>query len=194
MVPRVVITGCARSGTKYMSRVLKRHGLDVEHERVGSDGTVDWKWAPLVDPAGVMVLHQVRHPLKVIASCRTLIRSSWEYISRHIAVSVPPKGVQITPDVLLLRCMNYWAQWNSKVERKALFRFRVEDLEYDLEAICSYFGCDPDPRVLEFVPKDLNTRRWKFKPVTWDDLSRISVEDTRAIRGMAKRYGYEDAP
>lgn len=77
-----VVTGCGRSGTKYMAEVLKRCGLKCDHEGVfdppvrsveipaGLDGDVSWAAAPFVSAmaSGTKVLHQVRHPLDVISS------------------------------------------------------------------------------------------------------------------------------
>ena len=40
---KVLITGCGRSGTQYLSEVLKYHDLDFLHEDIrGKDGTISW--------------------------------------------------------------------------------------------------------------------------------------------------------
>lgn len=83
----LLITGCGRSGTTYISAVLQEFGLDVRHECYGADGicswpmtVVDddlpWKWLPPgrnKDMKFTHILHQVRHPLKVIASFYTYV-------------------------------------------------------------------------------------------------------------------------
>jgi hypothetical protein len=40
-----IVTGCARSGTTYMSKVLQACGLRCPHEEWGPDGTVAWQYA-----------------------------------------------------------------------------------------------------------------------------------------------------
>ena len=40
-----LITGCGRSGTTYMAKLLKAHGIDAGNERIGSDGVVGWQFA-----------------------------------------------------------------------------------------------------------------------------------------------------
>ena len=38
----LLITGCARSGTTYISKVLLQGGFEVGHERMMSDGVSSW--------------------------------------------------------------------------------------------------------------------------------------------------------
>ncbi len=76
-----VITGCARSGTAYMAALLDGLGLRVGHEVVfdprtrhfdgwqGQNGDSSWLAAPfLADLGDALVVHQLRHPLKVVRS------------------------------------------------------------------------------------------------------------------------------
>ena len=81
-VTRFVVTGCARSGTGYISQLLTELGARTEHERVfdpfttrferwgRSPGESSWLAVPFLDelPDDVVVLHQVRHPADVIRS------------------------------------------------------------------------------------------------------------------------------
>lgn len=76
-----VVTGCARSGTTYMSAVVSGLGLRFGHEVVfgprtrafegwqGQHGDSSWLAAPFLDQIGdAPVFHQIRHPLKVVRS------------------------------------------------------------------------------------------------------------------------------
>jgi hypothetical protein len=77
-----VVTGCARSGTTYLSVVLSRLGLRCGHEVVfgprtrsfegfrGQHGDSSWLAVPFLPelPADTLVLHRVRHPLRVVRS------------------------------------------------------------------------------------------------------------------------------
>lgn len=87
---RFVVTGCARSGTKYMSRLLSAADIRCSHERVFKverlkqidhpadyfvdrpevAGDASWCAAPFLNhlPDGTVVLHQVRNPIDVIRS------------------------------------------------------------------------------------------------------------------------------
>jgi hypothetical protein len=77
-----VVTGCARSGTRYISRLLSDLGLACGHERLFTPwtrsvppfgklrGDSSWVAAPYLDalPSDVVVLHQIRHPMAVTRS------------------------------------------------------------------------------------------------------------------------------
>src|SRR4051794_440119 len=76
-----VVTGTARSGTAYTAMLLSGLGLRIGHEDVfgprtrsfdgwhGQDGDSSWLAAPFLDQLpDALVLHQVRHPLKVVRS------------------------------------------------------------------------------------------------------------------------------
>jgi hypothetical protein len=77
-----VVTGCARSGTAYLAAVFSRLGLSCGHEVVfgprtrrfdgfdGQHGDSSWLAAPFLAqlPDDTLILHRVRHPLKVVRS------------------------------------------------------------------------------------------------------------------------------
>lgn len=76
-----VVTGCGRSGTGYMAKVMSEIGYACGHERVFNiyerppfaarelKGDASWLAAPFVQHLdGTLVLHQVRHPVEVIRS------------------------------------------------------------------------------------------------------------------------------
>jgi hypothetical protein len=222
---KLLVTGCGRSGTKYIALVLRRLGLDVQHEAMGRDGVVSWYMA--VDAEGVPfgparqdcefehVLHQVRHPLAVIASAASFKPQTWEFICAHIPVSMV--------DPLPLRCAKYWYYWNLEAERVAHWRYRVEDLTSVFETLCARLRVRGDTAVLERVPTDLNTRArgrvfhyWQemlyrlhleqqqsllprcarpqlkgpSAPVLWADLASLDADLAAKIRAKAVQYGY----
>jgi hypothetical protein len=153
---RLLITGCGRSGTKYISFVCRRLGVDVRHERLGRDGIASWtmetrRFGP---PNGAVrfehVFQQVRHPLPVIASVRSFEPASWEFISRHI---------RCPPDAPVeLRGARYWLGWNELAERVAEWRYRIEDIDNQLEEFCARIGASFDSTALRRVPRNVNTR------------------------------------
>jgi hypothetical protein len=164
----LVIIGCGRSGTKFISK-----HLGLGHEKLEDSGLACWQ--SVVDGNGFydiqpgdFILHQVRHPLDVISSCHTiLMQSSWELIHRHID-SVDEE------DSLLSKCMNYWYHWNLMAEKRALATYRVED-------------------VFSEVSHSTNTRKeWEaYNRIEWIDLKREDRKLCKAIRKLAKRYGYD---
>ena len=99
-----LITGCGRSGTMYMAKMLQSAGLDVGHEALGQDGVVSSIWAVADDwypsyhqqrkrPAFDVVLHQVREPLATIGSLTTAQPGSWRWNARHIPIRLGEDSV-----------------------------------------------------------------------------------------------------
>ena len=203
----VLITGCGRSGTTYISNVLRKAGLGVKHERVGSHGTASWYFA-VNDTAPVLphekhkrhangetrgdfcfevVLHQVRHPLKVIASAKEILHSKdWLFIAKHIGVhpGLPP----------LNRGMRYWLWWNAKVARMMPeHTYRIEDIEAEWPTICRLLGMPAQP--LPDVSREMNSATGHLlpKPLSWGALEAMSREPgmVSAVRRQAELYGYE---
>ena len=126
---RLLVSGCGRSGTKYIAFVLQRMGLDVRHERLGRDGISSWTMAVTTEerfygpPSSAasfkQVFHQTREPLSVINSCLSFTDRSWDFICENI-----PCPRAASPDI---RAATYWLLWNEKVEKIATWRYRIED-------------------------------------------------------------------
>jgi hypothetical protein len=158
---RLLITGCGRSGTKFVTHVLRRLGLDVRHERMGADGIASWTMAVDADAVawGVsprdydfeQVFHQVRDPRQVIASATTFKPRSWSFIYAHTAI---PED-----DPVLLRAAKYWYYWNLEAEKVAGWRYRIDAFPDVFEEFCSRLDVEPDRTVLAQVDPDVNTRR-----------------------------------
>jgi hypothetical protein len=156
----LLVTGCGRSGTKYISFVLRRLRRDVPHERLGRHGVCAWTMAgPTEDrPYGPCealrfehVFHQVRDPLEAIASATTFGDESWRYICANTPCSLD--------EPVLVRSARYWLAWNMRVERIATWRYRIEALPDVFPEFCERVGRDVDLSALARVPTDVNTRR-----------------------------------
>lgn len=199
-----LITGCGRSGTKYIAKVLQLAGLDVEHEALGKDGSVSWPLAFASDsypecqqsvkyPEFDVVLHQVRHPLKVIKSFMTVASPySWDYVYRQ---------TPITPDLSLLdRRVRYWYYWNLQAESIADMTYRIENLKNRWGEFCDLMQINLNYGRLSQVPKDTNAKidtkkhrrrkRRKSRLITWKRIENNSDFYTKVIK-LGRRYGYK---
>jgi len=86
---KVVLIGCGRSGTTFMTDVLKKNGYKVGHECLGQDGGCGWK---LLEKHNVdlwegdcdNVIHIVRNPLDCIASMQTHVQSLFDTLSVNL--------------------------------------------------------------------------------------------------------------
>jgi hypothetical protein len=202
-------------------------GLDVGHEELGKDGISSWYLAVDCDTApfgpgsrGLLfdhVFHQVRHPLKTIASLTTLKPESWAFIAEHTEVD--------PSEPILRRCARYWLDWNRLTERIASYQYRIEDLPEQFRTMCCTLGIKEDRSKLERLPRDLHsrkdepllyafekflyhTRTWwgtplrhllsgksrprEFQDLTWAELDRHAHDLAPAVRDLATAYGYTD--
>lgn len=198
-----LITGCGRSGTKYITRVLQKAGLDVEHEGYGKDGSVSFilafepDWYPCYhDEDNVIkefdvVLHQVRHPLKVIKSFMTVASdATWDYVYHHIP---------ITSDMNLIdRTVRYWYYWNLQAESISEMTYRIENLQYRWSEFCKRMGIKM--RYPRNIPTNTNHktgtkihRPKKFKrakQLMWKDIKKNSGFYYKVVE-LGRRYGYK---
>jgi hypothetical protein len=195
---RLLITGCGRSGTKYITHLLRRLGLDVRHERMGEDGITSWGMAvdagcvawgvPFRNFAFDHVFHQVRDPREVIASATTFKPDSWSFIRAHTPISLD--------EPVLLRAAKYWYYWNLEAEKIAHWRYRIDTFHEVFDEFCSRLRLTPDRRVLEHVDPDVNTRRRGRAFHLYEELcERLRLEPSRAIKrwlsATSARAGYE---
>ncbi len=168
---RLVVTGMARSGTKYMAEVLTAGGLQCTHEKVfGSCDQIDLDEARRESSCfaaphlgelhpSTAVVHLVRNPFAWLKSWRTkridastldrVLYPNYSWDSQHDHV---------------IAAMQAWVCWNLLCESWAWARYRVEDLSADqLMEIASMSGSGLSTARISFadalrrVPKDVNT-------------------------------------
>lgn len=191
-----LITGCARSGTHYIAKVFRLHGLEVSHEGDARYGIVSWTmavdsdhspWGPAANNYYFKhIFHQVRHPLKTIASVMTTEpKRSWHFICKE----VPDIKLK---DPLIVRAAKYWYYWNLKAESKAEMTYRLEDASSALPEMSRILGYTFDTAFLNQVPSDAGARKRKPRHLTWLDL-RKALNDSLydKIICLAERYGYD---
>lgn len=185
-----LITGAGRSGTKYIATVLRKCGLDVGHEGLGESGIVsgfycfDADWYPndrhpVPRPQFDLILHQVRHPLRVIASMQTT--HSWEWACQFLPID------ESAP--LLQRCCYNWLIPNETAERQAAFTYRIENLEGVWSELQRLIGFDASYKIAASLPNDINSR--PHGNVTWNDVQKAVPEAYSTIVNAAERYGYQ---
>lgn len=186
----IMISGCGRSGTRYITFVLRRLGMDVGHERIGNDGIASWCTAVETEalPWGESIknvtfnkiFHQVRHPLKVIPSVCTFKENSWQLICNYIPCSMD--------EPVMLRSAKYWYYWNIEAEKMAEWRYRIEEFSDVFDEFCWRLNVPIDRSALESVPTDINTRRHGYLVHFYDEfLERLSVNRKFLFRNALKK-------
>ena len=212
------IIGCGRSGTRYSASLFQALGLDITHEldrelpgSTGRDGISSWFLAvddpnPPNGPSDIGIdfqytLHQVRHPLLVIASFAQFILKegtrSPEFIERHIPglkSDLDTNDLSIKQK-LILQAARYWYEWNLMAEQKATETLRLEELDFHLDRICDLLDLPFDPDVPDLVSKKTNERQWYIQEapwvISWADLYSLDPVLTENIKNLSAKYGYE---
>lgn len=192
----VLITGCGRSGTTFIAKSLTSAGLDVRHEYLGKDGSASWYMnvestnAPYgcrstVGLRFTHIFHQVRHPLKTIASINySSHASSFAYVAAYVP------EIDLTHDSRLVQSAKYWYYWNLLAEAKAEWRYRIEDIDSVWDEMSQRLGVFLDRSVLSQQSRKTNTRG-DTGGLTWMQLQAEIPADLFAnIQSMALRYGY----
>ena len=169
---RICIVGAPRSATVYMTKLLCKLGYEIGHEQSGPDGSVGYHLAA-IRPDNCF--HQVRHPLKQIASM--MGHRNWGFCDQIIDV----------PDLKLLGCMTMWLKFNELCEGVCVWRYCIEDLPWDefLRRI-GHKQCKlPD------IPKDINADK-RTKSLDWCSLFDCNAELANRIYDKSKEYGYDN--
>lgn len=226
----LLVTGCGRSGSRYTASALTAAGLPCTHERVftGRDGDVtgvigghaesSWfavPWMSRLQP-DTLVMHQVRDPLKCIASYvgmgffdhRPRERPLWKHYVKRAVGTPPSSQLRIIrmverfqpdvfePDTPARRGAMFWLCWNEWVEQQCrdlgltYRRIRLEDI--DCAVITGLINevrgtARADAdRRIATIPTDTNTRG-RRSSLSWSDLG----ENGDAVARLARRYGYE---
>jgi hypothetical protein len=188
----VLVTGCIRSGTAYTTQVLRNLGLDVVHEGSGKDGSVSAflgkpgvklpPWHGLELPRYDIILHQVRHPVPVVASMRPSSDHFWTFARDYAGVD---------GKTVLLRSMQYWDRWNRIVEARAQATYRIEHAPWP--ELCAVLGITYDAKKIAAVSKQTNSRQNHphYRRLFWTDLEAADVDLCVRIRELATHYGYD---
>lgn len=205
MTPKFIGVSTGRVGSKYTARVFESSGIPTTHETVYTahhleDGLPDWtrpelgEWSaqvvPFLDDFDGVVFHQVRHPLKVIASY--LDFGLFHNPARHGAEGLfMARHANITGEDPIGEASRFYWEWNRLCEAHATKRWRVEEVSIDtIQEAAEMVGAEVHAaqirEVLADTPKDMNTRA-RDNSVDWSDIP----DDWRPrVENMAERYGY----
>ncbi|MDY6960013.1 MAG: hypothetical protein SVK08_12760 [Halobacteriota archaeon] len=203
--PPIIITGCGRSGTLYITKFWKVLGLSIGHEKYKTDGIASW-YLPIGDRLeqikaeiglpNALFFHQVRHPLKVISS---MFPRQWTepIIAEMSDVRDPEKESR------LLQTMKYWYWWNVAVEITfpIALRYRIEDIQKRelIERLAKLTGTNSKGKVSKIRQISTKThttynqmyRSKGYKHIfTWEELEKENPDMCWLIWKKAESYGY----
>jgi hypothetical protein len=150
---RLLVTGCGRCGTEFMSVLLCRLGISSQHEGVFNPqphkphGVAHWlttdyvaesSWlgAPEIGnlPPRFSVLHLVRNPLDSIRSFVGIKFFSEEELTRNTYTQFAKRfcPAAFEPVHEVERALTFWVMWNREVIEEAT---RAKSLNYERQRI-----------------------------------------------------------
>lgn len=180
---KLLISGCGRSGTKYITKLLNELNVIAFHEvqETKCEVIVDWHLLCNNPFKEIPMIHQVRDPLKTISSVTKISSVSWDLIKEKIPIE--------KTDSTILKAMKYYYHWNKLAQTQSLYTYRVENIENEIEKILELVGVkEYDKSIIDNIPKNVNTR--KHTDYSWDILKRIDLPLANKIIELGKSYGY----
>ena len=145
----IIIVGCPRSGTKYVSELLKSNNINVGHEEYGRNGIVSWMVASrdgrsLYGPSYSKVMynihkvgrytrnhkikpkivHQYRDPLECISSLTSLGDASWDFLNKYLNFEL----VLGPSPTIVEKAMLVWYEWNLRCEKLATLTYNIKEV------------------------------------------------------------------
>ena len=214
---KVLVTGCGRSGTQYMTKALRTMGLRVGHERFREDGIVSWYLAEdsrvklfkdIIGKNPICYIHLVRHPLKVINSMYKIILNP-NRTGLNIFTQKYPEQCQGLkhPAAIVTK---WWIFWNDLVSKNypRASLIKIEDLQKPAYINLIANAIDSQKNRQELIPKILNLdtkmhtmdayqkklmlRRYGKdfqKTITMQDIESFGLDDN--LKRTALKYGYK---
>lgn len=197
--PDFVIVGTGRSGTRYISQLLRAAGVKCGHENWWSlkfepttrlQGDASWIATFQVTGFEGHVFHQIRDPLKVITS---LVRGRPELVPGTIPHEFRSRWVEMTGDPLQ-DAIAVVIAWVKRAEAVSEWTWRLEDVDPELlREICSRIDRPISEqraaRAFAAVSRSTNAHRTPDTlPLRWDEIPPSDLKDE--VQSIARRFGY----
>jgi len=198
---KLIVTGCPRSGTMFMSRLLSQGGISCNHEFFyGMPGQATAKSRAIAEASwlavpflgrdkkewGAKVIHIVRNPLKQMSSLAHM------HVFEEHAFRANPYSMfkelhlpNLRRHRLLDRYIYFWVRWNDSIIKHADFTYRLEDIVKNPQEVFDDLKHDT-----KGVKLDVS------KENAYDNVKQLKLKDFEdclyyeELIEEAKRYGY----
>lgn len=179
--PAIIGTGCARSGTAFLAKLLTQGGIPMGHEtmfgcpgfgewREGMVGDVSWLATPFLvreKKRGAVVIQIVRHPLKHISSMNHVRTFEDHNFKANIYTIYKELYIPTLRRYRVLdRYIVNWIKWNQMAEKHADLVYRLEDLIEDPYELFDDLGVDVKGKTID--TKKVNSYN-NVKQLKWED-------------------------
>ena len=135
---QLLVTGCPRSGTRFAAEFFQANGLDIQHERAGKHGTVEWRHAYTRKPVFQSVISLSRHPMLTIRSLTDLMigikthnadKITWRYIK--MMADLGHFRHHLDKEMWVEAAVEWWISVYRYHIEQGYRRVRLEDLSGD---------------------------------------------------------------
>ena len=197
-----LITGMPRSGTRFMTALFRSAGLSASHEGLfgplGPNKNViknvesSWMSVPYLKEYKHQfkkIIHITRHPLYVLASLKRRnffgrIMDKYDYFVWNHLKSI------VMYDNSITAIIQFWIDWNKKIERYADVRVQIEDINENKEKFFENLGINIKGKEL-YKNEKCNTDG-ETNPI---DLGLLKTAGNyKLFKEKAKEYGYDLEP
>lgn len=213
-----LITGCGRSGTRFIAELLRSFGCDFRHERTGGDGSACWYCcllfeknvnhnAPVtrcgcrfqdvrVDSQGGTTSDSGDPSLRdhyglilhQLRSPMEVIASAQTFTNGSMIYIDNKIGIRQYDD-RILQAARYWVEWNRAAYRICDFSYRVEDLRLRLPEVCDLVGVRCSIRGYDEMLARRTNRR-PHPPVSVNHIKERDMDLYRDLVETAEAFGY----
>ena len=192
-----LITGAGYSGTGFISRVFRDVGVDIGHETFGVNGSSNWLASSPQFPSDAFNFTHtfllVRHPLRVLRSCRG---TKWNF---DTGFNSEMARVDIRSDFEVnisvfdtlrhdVQCLEWWTTYTTLGRKMAECWFRTEDANDSklFESLCErsdFIGCaEMDFKGAIKYRKNYNAHSEKSAPqVSWTELEVAATHEEKKV-------------
>jgi len=201
--PEVAIVGTGRSGTKYMSEMLTRSGYNCSHESYFTPkgpflrntqrsykarADASWLAVPYLPDSNIMVIHIVRHPLRVIRSFFNMGFFKPGILRYKPFVTFARAHFEYTGDPMR-DCLRWYVEWNERCEAITDRRLSLERLDDNLGILSEWLNYQV---TLVDVSKRTNARRPVVDNPEDEVIDRLTkYPEFSRLQAMAARYEYD---
>jgi hypothetical protein len=198
--PKFIIAGTGRNGSRAIAQTLTGAGIPCGHEAIYTAwgichrrdllGDSSWLAVPSLGSFSGLVVHAVRHPMLVVQSMLDIrfFQSASDSPYTRFARRFVPLGGHPVEDAF-----RWYFEWNSRIEKFADMRFRLEESEDLVAAVAGRLGLPIGGKVTNAAKEiDINRKEsGKTRAYLADFAAVNDPQLRRGIERMAVRYGYD---
>ena len=183
---KILVVGHPRTGTGYTAKLLQSWGLDVQHEKMGKDGTSNWTAATHDNDKWHTIIYCVRNPKETIAS----VAYTEDIHEPSLNYRIKWGKYKITDNKIsnAIKSIVAWDKLIAKLNPHIVFR--IEDGANDLFKQLKKRGIKVDWND-EMICKRYNVRQHESFDKLLQESGYVLLRDRKAINDYCSKFKYD---